>query len=881
MPDSNNERYVALLPGAIHLAFFVRYAMLVPASLLLLALLGWQFRTNTILGNMFLVDGRHQMFHLTWLALVAVALSMVQARVTLLNAKERFRDCPNWDFDGPSFTVAWSVMWIVIWLAIGLLVPWVCAWATPFGNTGIEPTTAEILKHAGLPMLAGIGMATFLLILASGTARFAIGHQLTAAELLPSDALFRRLAGTRLVASIDALAAYLLQSAAGYSERVTGEGVLPDDPPIYRLRPGHAQLFLTLFLALIGYAAVYFLVRPTDVSVPVLFYVIMILIISGVLLTAASFCLDLYRLPVPIVLLTAGVLLSLASRNDHYFKMQRRGATSPDPPTFYDVVRQWQPSDDTTNLIALPRGKDGKRTLVVVAAAGGGIQATAWTAKVLTELHRRFGVPFTRSVRLTSGVSGGSVGLMYYLDRYAELTDAKSPEDTNAAIATINENARASSLEATAWGVAFYDLVPTILPVRRAWPGLLRDRGTVLEDLWSTRLAHHDPSTYTVRRMLHDIEKSGAPIPIFNSTNGSTGARFLWSPIRLIERDNGRVCDPEELVQAYPNWDLSVVAAARLSATFSYVSPICRPVFDDEPYPRVPFADGGYAENEGILTVIQSLTQLLSHFQTDESSSESPPFDRILIVRILPFAGAQPTPRTTYDALDEDLEDQVSSSAWRRALTGPLELLTQVRESSQSERGEWEAAQMQAMLIAEVRRWADRAGRREARAHANAGSTANAADGEPPTMRRWLEPFAVTHNLVRRQKTGEVTPLGTKPEQTTAAEEAHPLREQRRRHEQPPLQIAAVKFAFTLPGQAGVSHAAKLVFKPTSEEWDDYFTPLSWKMNQRQKDAIDAAWRRISESDLGTLSPLEEPLFFAPGDDEPSLTMEDIFEQVK
>ncbi len=514
-------------------------------------------------------------------------------------------------------------------------------------------------------MLAGIGMAIVLLIVASGVARFAIGHQLTAAELLPSDALFRRLAGTRLVATIDAVVAYLLQSAAGYSEQVIDEGMQPDDPAIYRLRPGHAQLFFTLFMALVGYAAVYFLVRPNDVSVPVLFYVIMILIIAGVLLTAASFCLDLYRLPVPVVLLAAGVLLSLASRNDHYFKMQRRGATSPDPPTLYDVVRQWQPGDDASNPLALPRGKDGKRTLVVVAAAGGGIQATAWTAKVLTELHRRYGIPFTRSVRLTSGVSGGSLGLMYYLDRYAELTGAKSPEETSTALDTINENARASSLEATAWGVAFYDLVPTILPVRRAWPGLLRDRGTVLEDLWSSRLAHRDPSTYTVRRMLHDIETSAAPIPVFNSTNGSTGARFLWSPIRLIERDTGRLCDPEELVQAYPNWDLSVVAAARLSATFSYVSPICRPVFDDEPYPRVPFADGGYAENEGILTVIQSLTQLLSHFQTDETSSESPPFDRILIVRILPFAGEQPQPRMTYDGQDEELEEQVSRSAWR------------------------------------------------------------------------------------------------------------------------------------------------------------------------------------------------------------------------
>ncbi len=504
------------------------------------------------------------------------------------------------------FTFSWSVLWIGLWLILGLCVPVVCAWATPYGNTGKAPALADMIDHYGPAMLAGVGVAAVLLLVASGAARFAIGHQLTAAELLPSDACFRRLPGTRAVAAIDATLARLMKSSTGYSERVVDEKAHKDDPSEYRLRPGHAQLFFTLLLALVGYAIVYFTVKPTENTVPVLFYVLLILVITGALMTAASFCLDLYRLPVPIVLLTVGVLLSLASRNDHYFKMQRRGATSPEPPTFYDVVRQWQPGESEQNPLALPRGKDGKRTLVVVAAAGGGIQASAWTAKVMTELHRRYGISFTRSVRLTSGVSGGSVGLMYYLDRIADLTAAKSTESVNTTIDTINENSRSSSLEATAWGIAYYDLVPTLLPVRRVWPGLLRDRGTVLEDLWASRLAHHDPSTYTVRRMLHDVEQSAAPIAIFNSTNGSTGARFMWSPIRLIERDNGRLCDPEELAQVYPNWDLSVASAVRLSATFSYVAPICRPVFDGEPYPRVPFADGGYAENEGILTVIQA-----------------------------------------------------------------------------------------------------------------------------------------------------------------------------------------------------------------------------------------------------------------------------------
>ena len=151
-------------------------------------------------------------------------------------------------------------------------------------------------------------------------------------------------------------------------------------------------------------------------------------------------------------------------------------------------------------------------------------------------------------------------------------------------------------------------------------------------------------------------------MPIFNCTNGSTGARFLWSPIQLIERDDGRTCDPEELVYAYPDWDLNVVTAARLSATFSYVSPICRPVRNDADYPLVPFADGGYADNEGILSVVQTLTTLLSNYQ---NKNARPPFDRILVIRIMPFPTAEPSKRPRFDAPNRKLHREIASTAWR------------------------------------------------------------------------------------------------------------------------------------------------------------------------------------------------------------------------
>ncbi len=57
--------------------------------------------------------------------------------------------------------------------------------------------------------------------------------------------------------------------------------------------------------------------------------------------------------------------------------------------------------------------------MLVVTAAGGGIQAAAWTTEVLAQLQAECDktVPdqFANSISLVSGVSGGSVGLMFYL----------------------------------------------------------------------------------------------------------------------------------------------------------------------------------------------------------------------------------------------------------------------------------------------------------------------------------------------------------------------------------------------------------------------------------------------------------------------------------
>ena len=63
-------------------------------------------------------------------------------------------------------------------------------------------------------------------------------------------------------------------------------------------------------------------------------------------------------------------------------------------------------------------------------------------------------------------------------------------------------------------------------------------------------------------------------------------------------------------------------------------------------------------------------------------------------------------------------------------------------------------------------------------------------------------------------------------------------------------------------------------------DWEDYFTPLSWKLSPRQQDAIDHAWDRLASNTPGTISPFENPIFIADNESEPCLHLDDIFEPV-
>ena len=330
-----------------------------------------------------------------------------------------------------------------------------------------------------------------------------------------------------------------------------------------------------------------------------------------------------------------------------------------------------------------PAGADGRRTLVVVAAEGGGIQAAAWTAQVLTGLDELF-VGFGDSVALVSGVSGGSVGLLYYLQqRPARSNDPAHPS----AIAPdmrdkICDAAAASSLEATAWGMAFPDLMRMIFP-----PAVsdTYDRGWAIEFDWRKRLGSHNvPDDTRLNDWAERVRDKEMPIPVFNASIADTGDSLIMSPVIEswgfgLQQEFVRLYQPFE-----PNPRISTLA--RLSATFSYVSPICKPLstgLDPQALKTNGYhlnhriADGGYVDNSGLLTATRWTKRLIT-----VNTSATRPFDRVLLLRVIPFDADPLEPTTTR------LQSDRSGLLWEAF--GPILTLNSARGGSQFARGEWE-----------------------------------------------------------------------------------------------------------------------------------------------------------------------------------------------
>jgi hypothetical protein len=137
-----------------------------------------------------------------------------------------------------------------------------------------------------------------------------------------------------------------------------------------------------------------------------------------------------------------------------------------------------------------------------------------------------------------------------------------------------------------------------------------------------------------------DVREGRRPANIFNATLTETGDRLLFSttymPVGTPATPPAR-WDFHELYlnkQKAQTLDVAVVTAARMSATFPYVTPAARPDDGGPNTPHLHVVDGGYFDNYGMDTLLEWLDQGLSELQPDPAKRDRFTKLRVMIVEI-------------------------------------------------------------------------------------------------------------------------------------------------------------------------------------------------------------------------------------------------------
>jgi Patatin-like phospholipase len=428
--------------------------------------------------------------------------------------------------------------------------------------------------------------------------------------------------------------------------------------------PGHvaATILLALtFLAYVLLGVVKYWRLGEPAIVPTLCYVLLLATLFCWTFSGLAFFLDRYRIPVLIPVAAWLAFTSVLPWSDYFYPVK--------------------PLETPSEQVALTGAEPQDDSIIVVAVNGGGIQASAWAAQVLTGLEKacrkHCDRQFDEEVSLISSVSGGSVGTMYFVNEYKD-----GRIDPNTKLHSIVDRAEGSSIDEISWGVLYPDLVRTILsiPLPFGW-----DRGRALEEAW---LRHDIPweSRAGIEEGLtdwrEDAEKGERPAVIFNTTITESGQRLPLATTDMPEGSPGRL-NYDQLFASGEHKDIRVVTAARLSASFPYVSPAARAA--DVEGQASHIVDGGYYDNYGISSLVEWLDAKL---RSDQN------IDKVLIIEI---RGAPSPPSYTFDDAQgcpvkpsTSAPDRRSKAGWFYQYTAPLLTVLGGRDTGQRAHNEIE-----------------------------------------------------------------------------------------------------------------------------------------------------------------------------------------------
>jgi hypothetical protein len=438
-----------------------------------------------------------------------------------------------------------------------------------------------------------------------------------------------------------------------------------------RILPGHSYATVQFLLTmLVFWAALELKARPmaaafyrisaaqteAEFLVPTVTSVVLLLLLLSWALGAVAFFVDRYRTPLFTIAVGLAFITGARACTDYTLTVPG-GSGSYELATPGEVLKAF-----------------GSQPFVV-AAAGGGIQAGAWTARVLQGLDDHLSGTFRRRVAAISAVSGGSMGVLYYGAYLREPT-----------LEGATQQALKPSLDDVATSLVSRDVFGVI--------GLRskRDRGSALEASWEQRLPEAARSDATLRAWSDRTREfargqtvEAFPAFLFNSTIVESGQPIAFATTQLPTRayrgrfDLGARQHPVvesanrilrlSATDGAPARDvgLKTVTAARLSAAFPYVSPaIAFDLQNAEPFHLV---DGGYYDVYGLVALSQWLDDALEEIAR---TSTPPSTIGVVIARGLASSdSALLTRLRNDDPTTPTLDATIERKGWRWQLTAP------------------------------------------------------------------------------------------------------------------------------------------------------------------------------------------------------------------
>lgn len=641
--------------------FLLLYMMRVPLFFLGVLGLGlpWAFQTSMFHGVADLV--LYQLAEAACLAFLLVCSAMTGCYLVLLYGEERAdgwgdRRAPQDRISRPSVLL----LYLYAGVCYTVFLVSICKFMSQAGRVGGHPSWS-FLVYSSCGFLLGLLVAMLFFL---GVLRFGKPDDDDALEVFafPAFLLIRKLFGGAWIRSFkrgsrsravpgsyaahDGAFSRFLASllGPGYAAPPT-----PDRPSLLHSGFRSATIVLLVFLLAYWVSGELTLSQLRDIHhwrkgfAPnsVLNFILLVLIFWNSLLTALTFFVDRFRLPALAVFAAGLYLVAYLGSSDHFFYTLESQASTALP----------------TPQKAFQNAPDA---VIVVAAAGGGIQSAAWTSRVLCGLRSDPSLEgFQNRVLAISGVSGGSVGTLFYLRCLEGAKDDQRPAKW----------AQDSSLEAVAWGMAHPDLRRIFIP-GPATQWSRADRGWALERSL-LKSAHFDHIEH-----LADLHQNPAwPIVLLNSTDALTGDPVVFTNSNFPSSDakgrkNHYLRNFHQSSEGQR--DVLLETAARMSAAFPYVSPEARPDGVDQ---GVHLGDGGYFDNSGVFALSEWLKEAVI----------GGPKKRILILQLEAFPDNPPT-------------DTENAKKWYYQLIAPIETMLTVRSEGQIVRDRAAGEDLQKLL---------------------------------------------------------------------------------------------------------------------------------------------------------------------------------------